>query len=125
MWSQLVATALGLWLMAAPAVLGYGDPARMNDRIVGPIIASFAFIAVWEVTRSLRWVNVLSGLWLIVAPWILDFGTAATVNSIVVALGVLIAASTGGSVSQSFGGGWWAVVAGSDARREQHGVTKP
>ena len=125
MWSQLAATALGLWLMAAPSVLGYGDPARMNDRIVGPIVASFAFIAVWEVTRSLRWVNMLLGAWLIVAPWILDFGSAATINSSIVALCVMTAAWTGGSISQSFGGGWWSMVAGDDAWREQRRATKP
>ena len=39
MWPRLVSIALGAWLMAAPALLDYGDPARTSDRIVGPLSA--------------------------------------------------------------------------------------
>ena len=69
MWPRIVNIALGLWLMVAPSVLDYGDPAAANDRIVGPIAAALAVIAVWEATRPLRWVNVVLGLWLVIAPF--------------------------------------------------------
>jgi hypothetical protein len=35
MWARLVHIILGVWLMAAPDVLGYHDPARPYDCIVG------------------------------------------------------------------------------------------
>lgn len=107
MWAQVVNAALGIWLMAAPAVLGYGDPAQTNDRILGPVAATFAIIAWWEVTRPVRWVNLAIGIWLIPAPWILGYdATAAIVNS--VAVGVLLAAcaTVKGKVEGRYGGGW-------------------
>jgi hypothetical protein len=106
MWAQVVSALLGVWLMAAPAALGYGDPARTNDRIVGPIVASLAVVAIWEVTRGLRWVNVVCAAWLLVAPWVLGEGTTAAVNSVAVGSLLLALAFVGGSRRQRFGGGW-------------------
>ena len=68
--------------MASPAVLDYADPARANDRIIGPIVASMATIAIWEVTRPLRWVNVVLGAWLLIAPWLLGHLPDARWNSL-------------------------------------------
>ena len=36
MLAQLINAMLGIWLMAAPTILGYGGPARPNHQIVGP-----------------------------------------------------------------------------------------
>ena len=87
MWARILTAALGIWLMAAPAVLGYDRPASADDRIVGPLAAAFAIVAIWEVTRPLSWMNLLLGLWLIVAPWLLGYGLTATINSTVVGSG--------------------------------------
>ena len=111
MWPRLVSIALGAWLMAAPALLDYGDPARTNDRIVGPLVASVAFVAVWEVMRGLRWVNGAPALWLIAAPWILGYGGLATVNSVLVGLALIALIFSGGQTRQRFGGGWAALLA--------------
>ncbi|HSG40245.1 MAG TPA: SPW repeat protein, partial [Thermoanaerobaculia bacterium] len=94
-WPRYVNTALGLWWMAAPAVLGYGDPAQTNDRIVGPLAATFAIIAIWETTRECRRINLALGIWQLLAPWVLPlFGGAypadATFNSM--ACGAVLAA---------------------------------
>lgn len=107
MWVRLANTAVGLWLMAAPAVLGYGDPADTNDRIVGPLAVTFAIIAIWEVTRALRWLNLALGLWLLAAPWLLGgYPADATVNSL--AAGALLAlfSLVRGKMQQEYAGGW-------------------
>lgn len=107
MWARLANTAVGVWLMAAPAVLGYGDPAGTNDRIVGPLAATFAIIAIWEVTRALRWLNLALGLWLLAAPWILGgYPADATISSL--AAGALLAlfSLVRGKVQQEYAGGW-------------------
>lgn len=110
MWIRLINAALGIWLMAAPDVLQYSAPARTNDRIVGPIAATFAIIAIWEVTRGLRWVNVPLGVWLVVAPLILGYAqTGAIINSLIVGVVLASMAMLGGSVSKQFGGGWSAL----------------
>jgi hypothetical protein len=92
--------------MAAPEVLGYPDPARTHDRIIGPVAASMAIIAVWQVARSVRWVHLILGGWLVLAPWVLGYDTAALLHS--TAVGALMSgcALVRGKVEQRFGGGW-------------------
>lgn len=105
--ARLVAAAVGVWLIAAPAVLDYGGVAADNDRIIGPIAGAFAFVACWEVLAALRWATVPLGAWLIAAPAVLAYDAAAAWCSSV-ASGVVIAAAAwiGRDASGSFGGGW-------------------
>ncbi len=103
---------LGLWLMVAPAILGLAgdDPAAINDWIVGPIAATFATIALWEPTRSLRFANLVLGLWLVVAPWLLGYDdTLAILNDSVVGLLLFAFATVRGATNGRYGGGWSAV----------------
>lgn len=109
MWARIANTVLGIWLMAAPAVLGYESPGSTNDRIVGPLIASFAVIAMAGATRPVRRANTALGAWLLVAPWVLGHPTAATVNSMVVGALVTAFSLVRGTVKDEFGGGWSAL----------------
>lgn len=109
MWAQVLNAGLGLWLMVAPAVLDYGAPAETNDRIIGPVIATFAVVAWWEATRSMRWWNLPLGGWLLVAPWLLGYAMAPTINSLVVGLLVSGLAFVQGTVEGRYGGGWSAL----------------
>lgn len=118
MWAQFANTCVGIWLMAAPAVLQYGEPARSHDQIAGPVVATFACVAIWEATRMARWVNLPIGVWMLAAPWVLSYGvTDATVNSMVT--GVLIAALSlpRGKLKHRFDGGWSMVWKGVGLRR--------
>lgn len=126
MWAQVVNAALGIWLMAAPAVLGYAEPAMTNDRIVGPIAATFAIVAWWQATRPVRWVNLPIGLWLAIAPWVLGYdASAAIVNSVVVGVVMAACAAVKGKVDKRYGGGWSAVFrsnhSGKPEDAAQHG----
>jgi hypothetical protein len=109
MWAQLLGTCLGIWLMAAPAVLGYGGAARANDRVVGPLAATVAAVAISEVTRPVRWANLLTGAWLFAAPWVLGSPWAAAWNSLFVGAALAALALAGGTVKGRYGGGWSAV----------------
>ncbi len=108
-WAQLVVMLLGLWLMLAPAVLGYdnGGAAAMNDRIVGPVVATLATVAIWEVTRSLRWVNVVLGLWLIVGVWVIGGETVAAINSTATGVGIVALSVMQRWRVVRYGEGWW------------------
>jgi hypothetical protein len=112
MWPQIINAAIGIWLMAAPALLHYGRPAATNDYIVGPIVSTFACIAIWEATRPLRWVNLPLGLWLIVAPLILGSPQAAAINSVLCGIAIAALSCFGGAVQQRFAGGWSALWRG-------------
>lgn len=110
MWAQIINAALGLWLMAAPAVLAYGPPAQTNDRIFGPVIATFAVVAWWEATHSVRLWNIPLGAWLLLAPWVLGYdATVAVLNSLAVGLLVIAFSLVRGSVKKRYGGGWSAL----------------
>jgi hypothetical protein len=109
MLPQIINAILGIWLMAAPAVLGYSRPASTNDHIVGPLVATFACIAIWEATRSVRWVNLPLGLWLIVAPLALGHPTSGQLNSVLCGIAIAGLSCVGGAVTQRFGGGWSAL----------------
>ena len=106
MWAQILATALGVWLMAAPEALNYDEPARTNDWIVGPLVATFACVAIWEVTRSCRWVNLILGLWLIAAPWALGYDGLPAAHSMCMGLLLVVLSSIEGRRRLEFGGGW-------------------
>ena len=104
---QLVVFALGVWLMAAPSVLGYtGTSAETSDRLVGPVVAAFGFVAASAITRSVRWVNLLAAAWLLIGPWLLGFPADAAVNSVVVGLLVAVLTPFGSPDPDRFGGGW-------------------
>jgi hypothetical protein len=106
MWPQVLNVLLGVWLMTAPAVLAYGAPASTSSHVAGPLVASFAFVALWEVVRGLGRMNVLLGLWLLLAPAVLEHGRAAMANTIAAGLLVLIAAALPSRVPDRYGGGW-------------------
>jgi len=76
-WNLFLIMALGIWVVAAPTVLGYSGQMADSNHIAGALIVTFvAVIAMSEVARPLRYVHILFGLWLIAAPWLLGTATA-------------------------------------------------
>jgi hypothetical protein len=110
--ANLVSVSLGSWLMAAPAVLGYGGTAAMDDRIAGPVAVACGLIALHEVTRSLLRVTVVVGGWLVVAPWLFGFGLPALLNSTAVGILLCCGALIGNGRRQGIGGGWASLAKG-------------
>ena len=106
MLAQVALTAVGLWLMFAPSVLDYASPAADSDRISGPLLAAVAFLAIFQITRGLRWANLPIGLWLVAAPLLLGFPTDASVNSVVCGVATLALAPLGRLEQSRYGGGW-------------------
>jgi hypothetical protein len=114
-WAQVVSMFLGLWLMAAPAVLGYGPPAADVHRVLGPVAAAFALMAIWGHMRPLRWMNLLFGGLLVVVPFVFAFGTVATVNSVAIGLVLAGLGFVRGEVTERYGGGWSSLWTGQTA----------
>jgi hypothetical protein len=109
MWAQWLNTLVGIWLSSAPSILGYGNPARNNDYIVGPTAASFAIIAMCESTRSVRWVNALIGLWLLAAPWVLGYRSVPLWNDSIAGFLLILFSLVRGRRRYQLGGGWSAL----------------
>ncbi|MGH2395279.1 MAG: SPW repeat domain-containing protein [Candidatus Limnocylindria bacterium] len=105
----MISIAAGIWLMAAPAALGYGDPARTSDVVVGPLMASFGVVSIWQATRGLRWLVTLAGVWLLAAPWLLGYTGPAFANSLLSGVVAVIAGLLHGGTPATIGGGWKAI----------------
>jgi len=120
-WAQVLTVLLGLWLMAAPAVLGYsGTPADVH-RVLGPVTAAVALIAAWGHMRPLRWMSVPLGGAIAATPFVWSFGTVALANGVVVGLAVVALAFVSGRITEDYGGGWsslWTGNVSGDRTRE-------
>jgi hypothetical protein len=112
MVAQLLAAAVGLWLMAAPAILEYGGDAAIVDRIVGPLAATVGGMAASEVLRSMRWSNLPLGLGILAAPGILEYPWDASMNSIFSGLMLVACALMRGRRRHQYGGGWKVLLLG-------------
>lgn len=125
MWAQVINAIAGLWLMAAPTILGADKTAADNDHIIGPIIVSFAVISWWESTRVVRLYNLPLGLWLLLAPWVLGYSeTIVTVNDMVVGALVIGFSLVKGKIENRYGGGWSAIWK-SDSLHAQEAKKQP
>ncbi len=111
MWARFVNTIPGIWLMAAPAVMGYGNSAAAtNHRIIGPLVISAAVIAIWEETRPVRWVNLPLGLWLTISPLFISYPSVVTTMTVLVGLIIATCSLVQGTYRpETFGGGWAAL----------------
>lgn len=98
-WQDAVALVLGVWLLFAPFIIGYGSLnglAAWNSYLVG---AAVAIASAWALRVPEAWeesvivLNLVLGFWLVTSPYVLDFSPskeAAAWNELVV--GLLIAA---------------------------------
>lgn len=73
----LLAGLLGIWLIAAPPLLGIAGNLSDSGRLVGALVTTTAVVAMAEVGRPLRFINILFGLWIMVSPWVLNAGDGA------------------------------------------------
>lgn len=111
MIAQAVAALLGVALMAAPRLLGYeGTTAATTHWILGPTIASVGLIALFAVTRGLRWLNLIPAVWLLVAPWIAGYPGVARAVSALAGAALLGFAPLGSPEPGRYGGGWRALL---------------
>jgi uncharacterized membrane protein len=104
-WTLAVAAALGIWLMAAPAVLAVSGSAADSNYLAGALVLAWSVIAFGEVARPARLVNIPIGLWIVLAPWLLSGATEMS-RWIDLFVGVLVAALAvpRGAIKEQFGG---------------------
>ena len=103
-WNLVLCAVLGVWLMAAPAVLGSAGAAAANDQLVGALVITFAVIGFGEAARGARWINVPLGAWLLVAPWVLSgVSPSALWSDMVIGAAVILLSWRRGSVKGRFG----------------------
>lgn len=106
MWAPAVTSMMGVWLAAAPDVMGYGGHARLSNQLVGVWMATFGAIAISECLRAVQWANLALGVWLVAAPFILEYPDERACGSIVVGIAAISLALVRAPLRERFGGGW-------------------
>ena len=107
MWAQWIVAVLGIWMMFVPSIFEFDQGALYSARIVGPFVATFATVAVWECSRNLRLVNIPLGIWIAASVIFIDHPTMGIVNNLAAgALIVLLSFVQGKFDANKYGGGW-------------------
>jgi hypothetical protein len=95
---------LGVWLMLTPAVLGVTGAAADSAYVVGPLVISVSVVALADVARSVRWLNLPLALWLAASPWLLEgAGVASRWNAVAAALLLAVLSIPRGRIGDRFG----------------------
>lgn len=104
-WNLVLSAALGVWLMASPAVVGSSGAAANSNHLAGALVVTWAVVAFGEIIRPVRFLNALIGLWVAAAPWLLSGATDLSRWSDA-AVGLLLVASSfpRGRIEERFGG---------------------
>jgi uncharacterized membrane protein YfcA len=111
MIGQLVVVALGIWMMAAPAVVPMSRFGADILRVVGPLVATFAACAAAEHLRALRWWNLPLAIALLLGVVFGAFdGAAATIAVVTTAIAVALLSMRRGRIEHRYGGGWRALL---------------
>jgi hypothetical protein len=103
-WTLVASAGIGLWLMFSPAVLGSHGGAADVDHVAGALVLTFSVIAMAEVVRPARFVNVLLGAWILLSPWVAQgSGTTARWLDPLAGLLVIALALPRGRLSDRYG----------------------
>ncbi len=103
-WNLLLSAGLGVWLMFAPAVFGTTGRAADSDHLFGALVITFAVIAMAEVARVVRFINILFGAWLVAAPFILNgFTTISTFSDLAAGAALILLSFPRGKIRGRYG----------------------
>jgi hypothetical protein len=106
MGALIVGVLLGLALIASPAVLAYNGAARASAIIAGVLAASMSWIALSEVTRPVRRINLIIGGWLVVSAFVLRQPLIAAISSALAGVLLGISGLLPSRIKGRYGGGW-------------------
>ncbi|WP_371514836.1 SPW repeat domain-containing protein [Brevundimonas denitrificans] len=92
---------------ALKAGLGTEPPLADTDHLIGALVVTVSVIAMAEVGRPLRFLNIGFAAWLIASPWMIDGGSlAGTFSNQIVGLTILALSLPRGRRSQEHYGSW-------------------
>ena len=107
-WTLFLSIAIGVWLTLTRLSFDSSGAMANSDHLIGALVVTFAIMALAEVGRAVRLVNIPFGAWLMVAPWLLD-GIAsplATWNAVICGALLIALAIPRGRIKESYAG--WA-----------------
>jgi nucleoside-diphosphate-sugar epimerase/uncharacterized membrane protein len=87
-WNLLACTVIGIWLMCTRLTLGTEGTIANADHLIGSLVITVSIMALAEVGRTLRFLNIVLGLILLVLPAIYDASAMMIASELV--CGVLL-----------------------------------
>lgn len=99
-WNLLLSVILGIWL------LFHTGPYRLaNDiaHVIGALVITSSIIAMAEVTRAVRFVNIFLGLLCILIPFFKDAAPSVTVKAVIVGILLILIAIPKGKIRDQYG----------------------
>ncbi len=106
MWAAIINTLIGLWLTFTPAVFQLAGSRAYTNYIIGPLIITFAVIAMWEINYSIIKINIFIALVLIVMTVVTGEQSTALYSDIISAVLIIPASLMKRKIKGSYGGGW-------------------
>ncbi len=107
MWAKIISILLGVWLIVSPDIFAMSKQGTNNNYIVGPLVITFAVIALWEINRNVIKANYLVAAWIFISPLFVDYNSnIGLVSNFVAAILIILLARVPSKTTQSFGGGW-------------------
>jgi nucleoside-diphosphate-sugar epimerase/uncharacterized membrane protein len=106
-WTLLASIGLGAFLMLDRLILGTTGEVANTHHLIGALAITVSIIAVAEVARALRFINMLLGAWLAASSVMVEgSGGAVTVASLVVAALLIVLSLPRGRRSNEHYAGW-------------------
>ncbi len=103
-WNLLLSAAFGAWLMATPSVFQTQGLAADSNHILGALVVTVAIIAMAEVTRAARFINIALAFGIVVLPWLLAGGTlTASINNLLIGALIIVLSISPGKIMNSYG----------------------
>ncbi|MGH2374533.1 MAG: SPW repeat domain-containing protein [bacterium] len=104
-WNLVLSALLGTWLMASPDLFNITGGAADSDHLLGALVVVTAVLALAEVARAVRLLNVPLALAIIAAPWLLgDASLAARLNDLIAGALIIGLSLPRGRISNRYGG---------------------
>ncbi len=105
-WTLLLSIAIGIWLTFTRLSFDSFGAMTDSDHLVGLLVVTFSIIALAEVGRAIRFINIPFGAWLIAAPWLLDgiVSPLAVWNSVICGVLLIVLAIPRGKIKESYAG---------------------
>ena len=103
---QGMAFLIAIGVMAAPDALGLSESVADALHILGPIAASTAGMAAYDVLRGLRRVHLVVGPAIALAPVLLGGDMSAVIVGLAAGLALCLLAFPGPPRPGKYGGGW-------------------
>jgi len=100
-WNLWITAAIGVWLMFSPHILDEARWIADIDHIIGALTVALSIIAMAEVARAIRFVNILFGVIAIILAFF-SFGSGL-LSHIVVGLALSTLAIPRGMIKESYG----------------------